>query len=138
MSKKPIAGPARPPQARVQRNEERVLDAIVEVAGTGGWADLSVAAVSRSAGLSPKAVHDRYEDRSALACAAWTNRCGPVLRAALAEVLCAAGALDLRSAGTALLPTVRQAAARRHFGGTSAIPPSAEPWEKVRRAIPLR
>ena len=135
MSRKPSGGQTRPPQARVQRNEERVLDAIVEVAGTGGWADLPVAAVSRSAGLSPKAVHDRYDDRSALSCAAWTNRCGPVLRAALAEVLCAAGALDLGSAGTALLPTVQQAAAQRHFGGTSDIPPSTEPWEKVRRAI---
>lgn len=135
MSKKPIAGPARPPQARVTRNEERVLDAIVEVAGTGGWADLTVAAVSRSAGLSPKAVHDRYEDRSALSCAAWTHRCGPVLRAALAEVLCAAGALEPGSSSPTPLPTVQQAAARRHFGGTSAIPPSTEPWEKVRRAI---
>jgi AcrR family transcriptional regulator len=135
VSKNPGAGPARPPQARVQRNEERILDAIVEVAGTGGWADLSVAAVSRSAGLSPKAVHDRYEDRSALAAAAWTNRCGPVLRAALAEVLSAAGALEPGSSSPARLPTVQQAAAQRHFGGTSAIPPSAEPWEKVRRAI---
>jgi AcrR family transcriptional regulator len=119
----------------VQRNEDRVLDAVVEVAGTGGWADLSVAAVSRAADLSPKAVHDRHEDRSALACAAWTHRCGPVLRAALAEVLSAAGVLEPGSSSPAPLPTVQQAASQRHFGGISAIPPSTEPWEKVRRAI---
>ena len=128
-------GQERPLQARVLRNEERVLDAIVEVAGTGGWADLSVAAVSRAAGLSPKAVHDRFKDRSALASAGWVNRCGPTLLASLAEVLISAGVLEPGSASPALLPTLKEAADRRHFGGAFAVPPSAEPWQAVRRAI---
>lgn len=73
------------------RNEDRVLDAAVEVLGESGWAGLTIAAVSRAAGLSSRAVHDRFADRSELAAAAWRHRCGPYLLDAMAEVLRAAG-----------------------------------------------
>jgi AcrR family transcriptional regulator len=76
------------------RNEEKVLDAVVAIVSTGGWAAATHASVSRAAGLSTRPVHDRFADRSALAVATWRERTGPALHSALAEVLASCGLLD--------------------------------------------
>lgn len=125
----------RTPQARVIQNEDRVLDAVVEVACVGGWADLTASSVSRAAGLSTRPIHNRFDDRSAMAAAALRNRCAPALLESLSEVLRAAGLLGPESAGS-------------HVTGDGQVPPTspyaravlrrsaqADPWERVRHAI---
>lgn len=76
------------------RNEEKVLDAVVAIVSTVGWSAVTHASVSRAAGLSTRPVHDRFGDRSALAVATWSQRTGPALQSALAEVLASCGLLD--------------------------------------------
>ena len=93
MSATPVEPVGPGPQSRVVRNEERVLDAVVEILGTLGWAAVTHASASRAAGLSTRPVHDRFADRSAIAVATWRQRTGPALEAALAEVLASCGLL---------------------------------------------
>lgn len=88
------AVPARAPQSRVTRNDDRILDAAVAVAATDGWAGLSIAAIAAEAGLSRRPLQDRYADVSHLVAAAWTQRAEPVLESALAGALLASGTLD--------------------------------------------
>ena len=84
---------ARPPQQRVLRNHERLVDAAVEAADEDGWAGLNFANVAARAGLSRRPLQDRFSDSSHLAAAAWTERADPALRGALADVLTAGGLL---------------------------------------------
>jgi AcrR family transcriptional regulator len=89
----PAAPPQRrrPPASLLERNRERILEAAVDVAAEAGWAGMTITAVARSAGLSPRPVQDRFPDRWALAAGAWLQVLGPALESALGELLAAAG-----------------------------------------------
>ncbi len=80
----------RPPQARVLRNDERILDAAVDVLANQGWGGFNVASVARKANLSHPAVKDRFPSRSASAQRIWVHRLGerfdPAMEAILALV----------------------------------------------------
>ena len=92
----PASSPARserPPQQRVLRNYERLLDAAMTAADQDGWAGLNFANVAARAGLSRRPLQDRFTDASHLAAAAWTERAEPVLQSALTDVLEAGGVL---------------------------------------------
>lgn len=81
-------------QARVRRNDARILAAAVDLAAGEGWAGVTLAGVGRAAGLTISPVRDRYRTRGALGAAAWTQVAGPALEAALESALSAAGLLD--------------------------------------------
>ena len=80
-------------QARVRRNDARILAAALQLLADEGWAGLSLAHVGRAAGLSIRPVRDRFVDRGALAAAVWQDSAGPALREALSRCLVAAGLL---------------------------------------------
>jgi AcrR family transcriptional regulator len=81
-------------QARVLRNEGRILSAAVHLASSIGWAGVTLAGVGKAAGLTIRPVRDRYPTRGALAAAAWNEVAGPALRDALAAALDSAGLRD--------------------------------------------
>jgi AcrR family transcriptional regulator len=80
--------------ATVARNDELILDAIVDELAEVGWGHLTVAAVARRAGMTHRAVLPRYSDRSQMAVAAWEHRCSSQLEAGLALTLEAKGDFD--------------------------------------------
>jgi len=84
----------RPPQARVERNRGRILDAAVLELSEGGWDALRPARAGARAGLSRRPAESRFPDRSALAAAVWTERLDRPLTEALATTLRAAGLLE--------------------------------------------
>jgi AcrR family transcriptional regulator len=81
-------------QARVRRNDARILASAVDLAAGVGWSGVTLAGVGRAAGLTISPVRDRYRTRGRLGAAAWTEVAGPALQSALAEALAAAGLLD--------------------------------------------
>ncbi|MCX6433196.1 MAG: TetR family transcriptional regulator [Actinobacteria bacterium] len=84
----------RPPQQRVLRNHERLIDAALVAADEDGWSGLNFANVAARAGLSRRPLQDRFTDASHLAAAVWAEKADPALSGALADVLTAAGLLD--------------------------------------------
>ena len=76
------------------RNMERIQAAAIAVAAAEGWAHLTLAGVSRVAGLSIRPARDRYATRVRLACESWENIAGPALIEGLTRVLESAGLLD--------------------------------------------
>ena len=81
-------------QARVRRNDARILAAAVDLAAGQGWPGVTLAGVGRAAGLTISPVRDRYRTRGALGASAWTQVAGPAMESALAGVLAAAGLLE--------------------------------------------
>jgi AcrR family transcriptional regulator len=81
-------------QARVRRNDARILASAVNLAAVGGWSGVTLAGVGRAAGLTISPVRDRYRTRGRLGAAAWTEVAGSALHSALAEALATAGLLD--------------------------------------------
>lgn len=81
-------------QARVLRNDARILDAAVEAAALDGWSGLALTAVARRAGLSQRPVATRFIDRSHLAVTVWRERAEPALLASLHHALSTAGLLQ--------------------------------------------
>ncbi|MFM7146415.1 MAG: TetR/AcrR family transcriptional regulator, partial [Actinomycetales bacterium] len=80
-------------QARVRRNDARILTAARQLLAGEGWAGLSLARVGKAAGLSVRPVRDRFADRGALAAAVWQGSAGPALQEALSRCLVAADLL---------------------------------------------
>ncbi len=123
-------------QARVVQNDDRVLDAVVEVACAGGWADLTASSVSRAAGLSTRPIHNRFDGRSSMAAAALRNRCAPALLASLAEVLKAAGLLEPDVSGSPPVEGDGQGSPTSPYAkAVFRRSPQADPWERVRDVI---
>jgi len=104
----------RSPALLLERNRERIVEAVVAVLGDHGWSGLTYASVARVAGLSPRPVQDRFPDRWALAVAAWEHTAGPALESFLEELIASVG---LIVPGTpALLPEADQAASPASTG----------------------
>lgn len=74
-------------QARSLRNDERILDAALELLAEQGWGGFALATVAPRAGISKRPVVDRFADRQALATAVWRQRILPELLPALQRVL---------------------------------------------------
>lgn len=85
----------RAPQARVLRNDQRILDGATEVIVERGWSSLRLATVGEVSGLSKRPVMDRYPDRSQLAAGLWRERLDPALTTALTELLISGGQLGM-------------------------------------------
>lgn len=86
----PASPPPRRKDARTARNDERILDAVVDLLDRRGFAAVSASAVSKGAGTSIRPVRDRFPHRSAMVAAAWTHRFEPALLQALAPFVHAA------------------------------------------------
>ena len=89
------------PNARVLRNNERLLDAAVSAAASEGWTGLTFVGVADRAGLSRRPLQDRYSDASHMMAAVWRERCGPALTRTL-EACVAASGIDGGGSGAAL------------------------------------
>jgi AcrR family transcriptional regulator len=89
----PAPRTSRAPQARVLRNQQRLIDAAMEAADQDGWSGLNFANVSARAGLSRRPLQDRFADSSHLAAAAWGTVAEPALQRALEDLLTAGGQL---------------------------------------------
>ena len=74
-------------QERSIRNDERILDAAVRLAGQEGWPELLPARVAQAAGLSRSTVSDRFADRSVLAAWAWSQALTGVVEQAVEQVM---------------------------------------------------
>lgn len=77
------------PARAVERAREigdALLDAAVLVLAEEGWGGFTIASVSKRAGYSKRPAHNRYEDRSELACALWAQRVFPYLAGRLADL----------------------------------------------------
>lgn len=85
---------ARPPQARVIRNEGRLLDAATAALAENGWPGLTFAGVAQRAGLSRRTLQDRFSDVTEVSVAVWLTRVNAPLVAAMEQVLRAGGLLD--------------------------------------------
>ncbi len=77
--------------SRVQRNNERLLDAAVNIAANEGWAALTFVRVADRSGLSRRPLQDRYADASNMMAALWRERCEPVLAGVIERSLAASG-----------------------------------------------
>lgn len=82
-----VSGGAPRRQARSLRNDERILDAALELLADEGWGGFALATVAPRAGMSKRPVVDRFADRQALAIAVWRQRILPELLPALEKVL---------------------------------------------------
>ena len=80
-----------PPNSRVARNNDRLLDAAVSAAATDGWTGMTFVGVAERAGLSRRPLQDRYADASHMMAAVWRERCGPALTSTLARCLDVSG-----------------------------------------------
>lgn len=89
-------------QARVRRNDARILAAGLDLIAAQGWSGLSLAAVGKAAGLSIRPVRDRFDSRGELAAAIWRESAGPALAAALTRSLTAAGLLGTPGEGKSM------------------------------------
>ena len=65
---------SRPPQARVNRNSIRILDAALVILSNEGWGDFTFAHVGRECGLSPFTIRSRATSPSELAAWLWRDR----------------------------------------------------------------
>lgn len=81
------AGSGRARQSRSIRNDERILDAALELLADEGWGGFALATVAPRAGMSKRPVVDRFADRQALAVAVWRQRVLPVLMPAIERLL---------------------------------------------------
>lgn len=90
------------PQARVLRNDARIMDAAVEAAATDGWAALTPTAVARRSGMSQRAVQTRFAQRPDLGTAVWRERAGSALQSALHRAVHASTETDPASLADAL------------------------------------
>lgn len=84
----------RAPQARVLRNDQRILDGATELVVERGWSSFRLVTIGEACGLSKRPVMDRYADRSELAAALWRERLDPALTDALTALLAAGGQAD--------------------------------------------
>lgn len=87
----------RPPQARVLRNDNLMLDGALTLLAERGWAGMTLAAVARTMGKSGQPVRSRVRTRSELAALVWERRAGRHLAEALTT--CIGGLRQARSAG---------------------------------------
>lgn len=94
MSDRPAPSSTRAPQARVLRNQQRLIEAAIAAADEDGWSGLNFANVAARAGLSRRPLQDRFPDASHLAAAAWTSEAEPALVGAFTDLLTAGGQLD--------------------------------------------
>ena len=97
-------------QARVRRNDARILAAALDILADEGWAGLRLARVGKAAGLSIRPVRDRFADRAALAAQVWQESAGPALQQALTNCLAAAGLLHAQDGVTGVDETEFDAA----------------------------
>lgn len=74
-------------QQRAVRNDERILQAAIEVLDAEGWGAFTTARVARQAGLNPSTVSARFAGPSALAVEVWRTRLAPHLSSQLHEVV---------------------------------------------------
>ena len=74
-------------QSRAIANDERVLDAALQLIDHEGWRGLSVAGVAAAAGVSRTVVLNRFKDRPALAVGMWHQRVAEPLNTALNRVV---------------------------------------------------
>jgi len=81
-------------QARVQRNDARILGAVTRLSANQGWAEVTFSGVGREAGLSVRPVRDRYPTRALLGADAWVEVAGPALAETLNRALSTSGLLD--------------------------------------------
>lgn len=81
-------------QARVQRNDARILSAVTRLAANQGWSEVTFSGVGREAGLSVRPVRDRYPTRALLGADTWVEVAGPALAETLSRALWASGLLD--------------------------------------------
>jgi AcrR family transcriptional regulator len=77
----------------VLRNRSRILDAALAVAADRGWADMSLLAIAKGAGLSFRPVQARFPAKDDAASALWLERVNTPFQQALAELLDSAGLL---------------------------------------------
>ena len=101
--------PPRIPSTRVQRNDQKILEAAVQVLAGGGWGAFSLLSIANQAKLSMRPVQDRFPNRPAAAVNAWQRVVGPTLMARLEFALDHAGLLkrpeaSLRSFQSAIRP----------------------------------
>jgi len=90
----------RTPQRRVLRNDERILDAALELLADSGWGAFTLVAVGARAGLSKRPVLDRFASREVLAATLWRQRLASPLTDALVPLLSG----DVESLDTFLRP----------------------------------
>ncbi|MCX6460784.1 MAG: helix-turn-helix domain containing protein [Actinobacteria bacterium] len=90
----------RTPQRRVLRNDERILDAALELLADSGWGAFTLVAVGARAGLSKRPVLDRFASREVLAATLWRQRLASPLTDALLPLLSG----DVESLDTFLRP----------------------------------
>ena len=90
----------RTPQRRVLRNDERILDAALELLADSGWGAFTLVAVGARAGLSKRPVLDRFASREVLAATLWRLRLASPLTDALVPLLSG----DVESLDTFLRP----------------------------------
>ena len=81
--------PPRPrrPQARVRRNDARVIEGALARADERGWAGLRVAAIAAEVGLSHRTVQQRFPTRAAIAIGVWTSVWADALQGALERLI---------------------------------------------------
>lgn len=89
------------------RNDERILDAALELLAEQGWNGFSVQGVAVRSGLSRRPVLDRFPDREALAASVWGHRVSAALVDALSATAAAADVATLRGTSAALEPFLR-------------------------------
>lgn len=77
----------RPRQSRAIANDERVLDAALQLIDQEGWRGLSMAPVAAAAAVSRTVVLNRFKDRPALAVGVWTQRLAETLNTALQQLV---------------------------------------------------
>ena len=85
-------------QARVLRNDGRILDAATHLAANEGWAALVPSRVAAQSGLARSTVQDRFRDRPALGSALWRARCGPSICEEMRRLIDASDADDIARA----------------------------------------
>jgi AcrR family transcriptional regulator len=88
---------------------DRVLDAVGEILGAGGWPDVTMAAVARAAGVSRQTLYKRFGSRAALAQAYVLREAARLV--ALVETAIAANAGDPHTALAAAFDAFLAAAA---------------------------
>jgi AcrR family transcriptional regulator len=84
-----VAPRRRARSARAYETDRRVLDGAASVIAGSGWKSLTVQSCAKAAGLSSKAINDRYTSVAELGVAEWRDGAGEALREHLVTVLAA-------------------------------------------------
>jgi|GEM_PF-2661471 len=80
-----------PPPPRVGENDQKVLAAAERVLLAVGWSEFTLAAITREAGLSNRAIRSRFSSPAHAAAVLWRLRLGPALLSTLASLIASAG-----------------------------------------------